>query len=98
MLVCATPLLTQIESDGAAGAWRDAFAASARAGGGASELDALAAACAAFFAGTRTRPASLAVAAAGWSWQAPGAAPPLRNADRLVLAGAQRQRMRSTQA
>ena len=88
MLVCATPLLTQIEADGAAAAWRDAFAASARAGGTASELDALAAACVASFAGTRVRPTSLAVAAAGWSWQPPGLAPPLREADRLVLNGA----------
>ena len=88
MLVCATPLLTQIESDGAAAAWRDAFAASAGAGGAAAELDAMAAACFASFDGTRTRPTSLTVGDAAWSWLPPGAPPPLRNADRLVLTGA----------
>ena len=88
MLVCATPLLTQVESDGAAGAWRDAFVAARSGGAAQSSLDGLAAACAASFSDARTRPTALAVGDAAWSWQPPDAPPPVRAADRLVLTGA----------
>jgi hypothetical protein len=93
MTVCATPLLSYVEADGAADAWRDAFVAAGAsdAGNGAAhgaELEALASACGATFAGASTRPLALSVGAAAWSWPPGDAAPPARSTDRLVLTGA----------
>ena len=100
MTVCATPLLSYVEADGAADAWRDAFVA-AGAGGDAShaaELEALAAACGATFAGASTRPLALSVGAAAWSWPPGDASPPTRSTDRLVLTGARTHTRRTQNA